>query len=336
MLSRIAIPFLLFIFLLNKSYSQDLHFSDYNHAPSYLSPTQVGNYYGTMRIGVSYRDQSRAFISNPFQTQMLHFDSNVRLGFAKHHWTSFGLAVSNDITGDLGFKKSAALLSLTYHLALDKKYKKVFRIGVQYGMIQSAADATNAIFGDEISSGESIDRSLIDGFSTSYQDINAGISFKNQLSKTSSIEIGISVYHIAQPSFLFEKGNVRNTINKRFNLFGWYRKQVNKKFTVIPTLFLSKMGTAYNYNFQFRTERLLDKAGEKNLQMGLGYRYADAIQILFGFKLSEWNFSMAYDLTISSQASYNNTFGGIEIGVQRFINIYKVPKVPKVILCKEI
>ena len=66
---------------------QDIHFTNYDYSPLYLSPAKTGMFKGTYRLGANVREQFSSFIEKPYQTVMAFADMPMRLGFKK---TSLG------------------------------------------------------------------------------------------------------------------------------------------------------------------------------------------------------------------------------------------------------
>ena len=81
--------------------SQDEHFTRYDFTPTFFNPANTGNFYGSYRIGVLYREQARTWfkaedqgsinpdtnqpffkpVSSTYTTPTLFIDANFGLGF---------------------------------------------------------------------------------------------------------------------------------------------------------------------------------------------------------------------------------------------------------------
>ena len=69
------------------------------------------------------------------------------------------------------------------------------------------------------------------------------------------------------------------------------------------------------------------------LNMGLGYRLSDAINVLAGIKVKSLTVGIAYDINTSSLRTASNYRGGFEIAANYIIKIYKPAVVKPKVLC---
>lgn len=347
--SKITVITLLFFVGLLKG--QDLHFTNNTFASPFFNPAQTGDFLGTYRISALARDQWSNFIFEPYQTQMINIDSPQALGFRKQDWLGLGLGVYNDKAGDIGFKNIGFFLGASYHYSLDKKQKKVFSVGVQYGQIQrNATDPDRAQFEDGLnqSGTSSPDLALLEQFRDSYSDLNIGIQYKQKYKKTDLLNIGLSYHHLLSPDF--EALVLDNYIPERINFYIYHEHQFNKKFSIkyghwssLAGLFNSRHSVQTNVNIQaigalkLNTKKKRNKEAKKakdiDLVFGLGYRVSDALQLISGINYEQWSLIFSFDMTVSAASNYNNNNGAYELGIQRIINVYKEPKVDSVILC---
>ncbi len=313
--------------------SQDIHFTNYYYAPLYISPAKTGSFAGSYRLGANVRDQFSSFIEKPYQTVMAFADTPIAIGLKPHHWIGAGINVFADRGGDLNYQQTGAHLSLAYHYAIDPKYKTVITLGAQYGITQRN-------IGDNYSSGETLkgntndpDRQLIEDFNPTTGDLNIGVSLKKWTSKTAYIDMGISMYHLMQSEFSFNGSNTQNPVARRLNTYVEYHIQSNKQLAIKPVLIYSRMFQFQNLFGQVNLEYRPNKKSSTTLKGGIGYRNGDAIQFLAGMIYKGWDIGIAYDLTISSAATFNNNYGGIELGIRKNIITNKKPKLIPVILC---
>lgn len=316
------------------SFSQDIHFTNYHYSPLYLSPTKTGAFRGTYRVGANVRDQFSSFIETPYQTFMAYGDMPIGFGFKPHHWIGVGLNVYTDRAGLLNFQNSGAHISIAYHLAVDPKYKTVFSFGLQYGTTQRKINSTNYSSFETLNGNlADPDLTLLQDFNPSISDLNIGLSMKRWTSKDSYIDFGVSIYHLLQSSYRFSGSTIDNPISNRINIYGEYYIQSTDQLALRPTVVYSRIYQFQNLFGQFNLEYKLKKKGSNILKGGIGYRANDAIQLLAGMIFRGWDVGIAYDLTVSSAAEFNNRFGGIELGVRKIFTINRVPKVNAKALC---
>lgn len=328
----------LFFFFAFVAKGQDLHYTNYNYAPLYLNPANTGGFNGNIRAGASYRDQSRTFIGEAYQSTMIWADSPVTFIFNERQWIGLGINLFSDKTGDLGFGMSGAMTSLAYHFSIDHNYNSVFALGIQYGAIQrKISNAMAANFADDFNGGTaSPDHQLIQDFNTTFSDLNIGLTATFKLSKYNKLQLGASAYHINKPKYLFGGGSVGATVNPRLNIYSSIEMQLSKKFQLTPAFYYSSMNNAQNFQIQLNAKSLIKKTGNTILTYGLGYRIADALQIFAGAIYKSWEFGISYDMTTSTARLYNNTVGGIELGVKKYITIHRKPKIKVLQICPRV
>lgn len=319
--------------------AQDLHYSNYNYAPLYLNPANTGGFNGNIRAGASYRDQFRTFIGEAYQSTMLYVDSPVSFVVNEKMWIGIGLNLFADKVGDLGLGTSGAMGSFAFHFSFDDSYRSVLALGVQYGGIQRKFSSANAaFFGDDQSSGNptSEDHDLLRDFNTTYSDLNVGLTATFKTSKYNKLQIGASMYHLNNPEFFFGTGSVGTIVNSRLNVYSSFEMQLSSKFQLTPAVYYSNMSNAQNIQIQLNAESLLKKNGNTLLTYGMGFRIGDALQFFVGSIYKSWEFGISYDLTTSTARSFNNTVGGLELGVKKFITIHKKPKIKVLQICPRV
>ena len=318
---------------------QDLHYSNYNYAPLYLNPANTGGFNGNIRAGASYRDQFRTFIGEAYQSTMLWVDSPVSFVVNEKMWIGIGLNMFADKTGDLGLGTSGAMGSFAYHFSFDENYRTVLALGVQYGAIQRKFSSANAaFFGDDQSptNQTSLDHELLEGFNTMYSDLNLGLTATFKTSKYNTLQLGASMYHINNPRFFFGTGSAGSNVNPRLNVYTSFEMQLSNRFQLTPAAYYSRMGNAQNIQIQLNAKSLLKKGGNTLITYGMGYRISDAIQFFVGSIYKSWEFGISYDMTTSTARSFNNTVGGLELGVKKFITIHKKPKIKVLQICPRV
>ena len=311
----IALCLLLILFPV-LSHAQDLHYTNYAAAPQVLNPAKIGGFEGTYKVGAIYRDQFSSFFNQGFKSQGVFAEMNLPVGLKDHHWVSIGVALDNDQSGDLSFGSTRVGGTVAYHWALDKKYKNVLTLGLQYNLINRTVDPslirTNATLTGATTDP---DQNLLQQYQSSQPDFNLGLNFRSKLNKKTSFELGTGVYHFLAsrdpggPTF-------RDIIPLRINVHTGLKINYNKKIGFEPRLYYSRAGQASDLAAQFVTSY---KLSESTVDLGLGYRIGDALEFIMGYHLKGWHVFGAYDMTVSSASEYNNSVGGFEIGVYKIL-----------------
>ncbi len=321
-------------FLVLESSGQDIHFSNYNYSPLYLSPAKTGAFLGSYRLGANVRDQFSNFIQKPYQTLMAYSDMTIAFGLKDHHWIGAGINVFADRAGDLTYKNTGAHLSLAYHYAIDPKYKTVISFGFQFGMTKRDINSDNYNSAETLKGNSADpDMGLIQNFNPSVGDVNIGLALKRQLTKASYIDVGIAMNHLMQSEFSFTGSSIQNPVARRLNVYAEYKIQSTSKLALRPMIVYSRMFKFQNLFGQINAEYKPNRKSDTIIKGGLGYRTGDAIQFLAGTVYKGLDIGIAFDLTISSAARFNNSNGGIEIGLKKIIKANRKPKRIPVLIC---
>lgn len=337
-------------FLCLSSNAQDLHYSNYNYSPLYLNPANTGGFNGNIRVGASHRDQFRTFIGEAYQSTMVYIDSPVSFIVNEKMWLGVGANLFSDRVGDLGFGMSGITGSAALHYSLDDDYTTVFALGAQYGIVQrQISNAGMARWADALATVGSVsqDQSLLEGFNTTFSDVNLGLTMKHRLSQSNLWELGISAHHLNRATFNFSNSSFPNKVNNRYNAYTSLEMQTSSKFHIIPAAYFSMYDNASNFQLQVNTRTLLQGKKKKKkksqkirsqsyLTLGMGYRFGDALQFFAGGIHKGWEFGLSYDLTTSTANKFNNTVGGLELGVKRYITIHQKPKIKIINICPRV
>lgn len=314
-------------------WAQDLHYTNYAAAPQILNPAKIGDFLGTFKVGAIYRDQFSSFFNQGFKSQGVFAEANLPIGFKAHHWVSFGLALDTDTSGDLSFGTTRVTGTGAYHLALDKKYKNIFSVGVQYGMITRRSDPT-ALRTNTTLTGATTDpdQQLLQLYDNSGADVNVGVKFESQLNKRTRFELGTGFYHFLASRTSNTSSGIAtgDLIPFRVNVHTSLDHQFNKKVSLEPRIVYSRADNATDLSLQFVTSYQFPKS---EFDLGLGYRVGDALEFILGYHFNGWHAFGAYDMTVSSASEFNNNVGGFEIGVYKILVKHPKAKVETKQIC---
>jgi type IX secretion system PorP/SprF family membrane protein len=312
--------------------AQDIHFTQFTYAPLSVNPAQAGLFEGTYRIGGLYRSQWNSGVKNGYQTPVLFVDLPIK-GFRKQDWIGVGVNFARDAAGVAALTNTGVGLNAAYHIGMDAKMQNVLSIGAAFGFMQRTVDRDKLKFQDGIiGNGTSRDLTNIDAQGVSYSDVNLGANFRSKMSKTSTLNIGLSLEHAFRP-----KDNLitptASKLPSRLNVYATVDAAINKRFSVFPALiFRTAAGTS---------ETMVQAVGgikldpKKNLMVrgGVGYRFGDALQVLAGVDFGDIRVGASYDYTTSTLRSNTNAQDGFEIAVSYIGKIFKRPNPPAAVLC---
>lgn len=330
-------------------HAQDLHNSLFYMNPLHMNPAFSGAFEGTFRVGGLYRDQARSAIGgSAYSTPTIFVDVPIIM-LGKRHWLGGGALLFQDQAGDGKLRTTSMQLSGALHLALDKKSKNIFTIGVQWGRVgRSLEDASklnpgdlilqkfnqvpNAATEDNLLSGTGQPNN--NGPSTDFNDINAGVLLKSKVNKKTDLNIGLSARHITTPGNDYNFGSSSDAdLNMRFTAHAQLTNKLNDKWSITPELYFSNISPSTQIQLHGWAGYMLQP--EKNIQLnfGLGYRVEDSGQFLLGLDYGDIKAQLAYDITLSELSDVNSSQGGFEIAVYYIGKIFKKPDVKPAILC---
>ena len=322
--------------------SQDIHFTLYDYMPLAFNPATTGAFYGTYRISGIYRDQwlSIAGVPDEFKTPALGVDVNIIKGFRDQDWVGVGLLFFSDKSGSLGMTNGSFKLSAAYHLGLDKKGKNVLTLGYQTGSVSRRITSQGLqkieLESDQYVPGQFTNDPALAGQSelkNNYLDHVAGLHFRSNLDRGGSLRLGLSVGHIGEPNgnILQQGGNYK--VPMKFIAHGGWRNVTGSRFAIHPTFLVQVMGEASEINLQFTTEYLLNPQKGMVLVTGLGYRVADAVQIIAGMNFDKFKVALSYDVNVSKLTAASGGFGGFELAVMYTGKIFKKPDPDPILFC---
>ncbi|MEZ4942604.1 MAG: PorP/SprF family type IX secretion system membrane protein [Saprospiraceae bacterium] len=341
------------LFLGSALWAQDIHFTQYYMSPMTLNPALTGKFEGTARIGGIYRSQWSSVINNPktrpYSTPSVWVDAPIIQGFRKRDWVGVGFMAYQDKVGTGGLTHSAGKLGAVYHLGLDKKGNSVLSIGGHYGGEQRKVDENALQFADGFNTdgtytqGNSADFNRILG-NAKYTDIDLGIVFSSRLNKTMDFNIGFSMYHMFKPNYsLISTGSSGggtgtpqqgvSKIPRRATAHGQFNMELTDKWSLSPSFIFQTMEGNDEIMVQGLAGYLFNEEKDITLNMGLGYRLSDAINVLAGIKVKNLTVGLAYDINTSSLRTASNSRGGFEIAANYIIKIYKPAVVKPKVLC---
>lgn len=329
------------VFGLGVLQAQDVHFSLFNYSPLSVNPAQTGAFEGTARIGGVYRSQWYSI--RPFETNTYYVDAPLPiLRLRKTDWFGAGVTFISDASGTARLKTNySPMFSLSYHAALDKRANSMLTIGFQGGMISrelnldrlklaSGYDPTAGI----IREGSSSTDNSVQEQSDSKLDFGFGLMYRGNLENDARLEIGAAYSHLIRPEYSLLTGRTDEGKRPgRLSAHGRLWMPINEKWSIMPTFLWQNTSGANEMALQgWAGKPINDKL---TLNAGLGYRFADAAQILFAVDYEDWHVALSYDVNLSKLSNVTNYQGAFEIGAYYILKVYKSPNVKPALLCPE-
>ena len=320
------------LFVATSLSGQALHLTSYAHAPISLSPAMTGAYAGSARVGATTREQYREFLTQPYTSSNVYIDSPLALGLPEQQWVGVGLEINNSIDGALSLTRQNITTAVSYHMALDKKYKTVIGMGLAYTYQRKNIDNSNgANFEDEVLGliDRSQDHNLLENFSAINNGLHLGIYLKKKYSKKLSYRIGAAVREVYNTSNKRSDLNA-TTAHRQIIMHADWDYKLNKVVSLSPTLLYQKIPYSTNATGLLGIRHKVLKDENLILTYQIGYRWKDAGLTVLGAEYKNYTFTIGYDMTLSSATNYNGLYGAFEIGLSKVFIIH--PKVKEKII----
>lgn len=312
--------------------AQDIHFTQFYHAPLTLNPAETSNHDADWRVAGIYRNQWRSF-GAAFNTLAASFDYQFYLKKGK---LAAGIVLYNDRTrGNSGINSTKIMLSAAYQLPV-KKHR--FNLGLQAGVVDKRV-ATNT-FPDQFNN----DIGYFDGqlttadggnnVNTMYFDMNLGAVWTITGTKFRP-EVGIAVFHLNFPKENFYGDNNRLKPRPVFSFSGYW--QLSSRWSLIPrVLYMYHSGASdfvgglqLGYHFKDNPARFQSIYAGPMLREGFEAA-PNAVMIAGGINFKKFELGGAFDLTSSSLNKPTNYRGAFEMsliykGFKNPLDIIQIP-----------
>jgi type IX secretion system PorP/SprF family membrane protein len=293
------------------SSAQDMQFTQFNAAPLYLNPGFTGSTI-EHRIATSYRNQWTA-IPGHYVNYVFSYDYNM----AEYN-SGLGLLFAREQAGTGGLGNTEIGFLYSYHFRVDKKV--FIQPGIKFNYVNRGVNFSKLIFNDQLArGGSSLTTDDIELDNISYLDVTAGI-----LLYSPKLWLGMSFNHINQPNQSLT--NDESPLYMKFSAHGGYKIALEGTDKRSQTNYI-------NVAFQYKAQQKFDQLDlgvyytHNPLVFGIWYRGIpllksyegvlnnDAVALIVGYTLVDYNLSIgySYDATISRLAT--NSAGSHEISL---------------------
>jgi len=324
---------LLFIilFLTNfaASKAQDIHFSQNDAIPLYLSPSEAGEDC-EYRVFFNHRNQW-ASVTVPYVTFSAAGDKKFEdVGFLGGKDAGAGIIISNDKAGDGEFTTTRIDLLFSYKLEINTSVVKHLSFGLATAYSRSSIIFSKLHFGNQFN-GDRYDPNIapneeFENDAFGFVDLAVGASSKIFI-KNIPAKLGISLNHITRPKQKFY-GNSDANLYSRINLFFIPEVKLNENNTIIPSFFLYKQGKLSEYDLGAIWKYSLPSMSISNIYLGGWMRMRDAFILKVGIDYTNATIGLSYDINYSKLKVASRGKGGIELSL-----IYRFCKPP--VICKK-
>ncbi len=294
--------------------AQDPEFSQYYAAPLYLNPAFAGTSVDH-RFILNYRNQWPN-ISQAFETYALSYDYNLDL-----HNSGLGFLVTTDKAGSAGLRSTQANFQYAYKVGISDKM--VLSSGVNFGVGSRSIDFNKLIFYQQLDFAQNSNNlpppPALKMEGRTYFDFGAGLLLYSR-----KVWLGFSMAHLNRPnrSLLDDEAEipVKTSLHGgvRIPLYNGVFKR-DRTASIAPSFVYKKQGTfdQLDVGTYFYYEPVV---------VGLWYRGIpiqqeeednishDAVVVVIGFQLQNFEVSYSYDVTVSELGPISG--GAHEIGLK--------------------
>lgn len=307
--------------------AQDLHFSQFFHAPLNLSPALTGVFEGDMRFVANYRSQWSS-VPVPYQTFSGAHDQKFYHSRLPNGFIGAGLVFNYDKAGDAELSWTQLGLNVAYtHRLADENF---LTAGFQALTGQRAFDPKKLYFDDQFN-GDIFDENLstLEGFantSRGYLDMAAGLNwFFLDDDSRSRFTGGFALSHLTQPAVGFLDDD-RLRLPRRAHAYGVALVQIHPQMDVrAQALYQFQgpyreivLGGGLKYHVPGERENLA-------LLAGFSHRLNDALVANLEIYFRNWIAGISYDINTSAFSAATNRNGGPEFSLQYIITRVKPP-----------
>lgn len=304
--------------VVQQSYAQDLHFSQFFNNPLLTNPANTGFIPDAdYRLGASYRNQYSNIMSVPYQTMSIYGDAQVFRNQFENGWMGLGGVIVRDVAGTGSLTSTQVYASAAYHQMLG--LSSLLTAGFNLGWANKRIDQSKLTFPDQFD-GQFFDNTLPTSVqllnnSSSYFDMQVGLNYAYFPTKDIYINAGYSIQHVNRPKeTFFEEGDDARISIRNIAFLNAIIK-TSDVVIINPAAYFTTQAGATEFSLGMNAAYDLTGDGSKQIIGGLFYRYNDAVIPMVGLQVSNIRFTFSYDVTTSSLKNYNHSMGAEEFNV---------------------
>jgi len=320
--------------------SQDIHFTQFNEAPSILNPATAGSA-SVIRASLIYKDQWRS-VTVPYKTFGGSFDMKIKpTNWEKmgDHRTEIyrqafnrlgaGLSFYNDKAGDGNMGTTQVNLSLSTFVPLGPK--SYLSAGFQASVVQHKIDFSKLVFPNQYN-GVTYDPGMNSGedFSKNtfiYPDFAGGLLWSYGYTEKAigsnekmKANLGVAMFHIGQPKQKYVVGT-SDRLNSKFVIHGDMLYGIKNSNLGIEPSFMVQLqkpsteivlGLMVKYYFK-EDSKYTGINKQSAFSLGAFYRNKDAVAVRAMVEYQVYAIGVSYDINTSSLTKATAGRGGPEI-----------------------
>lgn len=324
---RIYTLFFFCVILLSKSFSQDIHFTQFYASPLVLNPANTGVFNGNIRGVINYRNQWQSFA--PFTTVAASVDYNFGQVALDNDLMGIGLSFYSDKAGDNDFSTTQANLSFSYIKALGSKFSRSYAsVGFYGGMAQRSIDPSTMTFSNQYN-GYAYDPSLPTGEVLAFEnftflDFGAGITWLFVPKNRTNLYAGVAFHHVNTPDQSFNADGQNLYMRSTYNAGAQIK--ISDNIDLVPGLLTQIQGPHYEFMGGLNLKYYMQTKASNETAFSIGawhrmgiddqleYR-SDASAVTVRYDFMGLSAGLSYDINISELKDASNSLGGPELSL---------------------
>lgn len=300
--------------------AQDIHFTQFYHAPLWLNPANAGRYDGDIRLGLNYRTQWTGFTKG-YNTFQFYADAPLRfLKMGKNNALAVGLNLANDRSGDAVLNNVKIDVPIAFHLALDAAGKHKISLGIDPNYSMKSVDQSKLNFGNQFNySTQSFDQSWVSGevFTDGkfgVFDFNGGLIYAGRPHSKVSYSVGASFNHIISPNESFFSGTNKLPFMMIGHVSGDFALGKLGKIHVLPQFLYMSQAKASQMTPAVLIAYHTQPMAENDIEIftGVSDRLNDALHFIVGGQWKGLRLGLSYDYNSSDLKAASKGFGAVE------------------------
>jgi type IX secretion system PorP/SprF family membrane protein len=311
--------------------AQDVHFSQINESPMFISPANTGFYNGYIRFSVNAKNQWNSMgtkFGSAYNTGAVSVDGGLFKSKRRKAFLGMGLTLIYDQAGVAQLKKTNMLLHLSGITKVTKH--SVFSAGVAVGVNATNANYNKLTFASQFDGNYLVDNAALNGEQSFRQftttDIGTGIAYEYSKVKTDSdhddlfsIKFAFGAFHLNKPKQDYSAGaSYRLPVRLAYSLSSNYDFE-DTKFTISPSILYQQQGKYWEVlggtYVKYRVAMGTKVTGQKTQNafgVGLFYRAYDAFIPKIMYEMGDVAFGFSYDVNVSPYRNASRYNGGLE------------------------
>lgn len=303
-----------------RTFSQDLHFSQFMNSPLTTNPANTGFIPdGDYRVGVNFRNQWSSVMAIPYKTMSAFGDVQIMRNQFENGWLGAGGYILRDVAGSGNLTSTKVYGSLAYHQMLNEG--SLVSAGFNVGWANKQINVLNLKFPDQFD-GKFFDNKLPSSVVMShnninYLDIQLGLNYAYFPSDKIYLNAGYSAQHVNRPreSFFSQTSGIDNRLAVRHTGFLNGSFLVNRQWLVNPNVYYTTQAKSFELVGGLNAHYDLSGDGEYQMIAGIYYRLNDAFIPMVGLQWKDIKATFTYDATMSTLKNFNNGRGAFEFSL---------------------